>query len=112
MANRMGARQAANQIRPGKGVADMAHMALGVKPATVKAGYAAGFLTAMLQGVQAKGADGAGIGNLIDPKHTAFESWPIIIGFAMLLGGKRLVCLADHRFFSTRSSTPWRDVSS
>jgi hypothetical protein len=83
MANGMCARQAADQISPGKGVADMAHMALCMKSATVKTGNTAGFLAAMLQGVQAKRADRAGIGHLIDSKHPAFQSGPVIIGIAM-----------------------------
>ena len=46
--------QALDQVGAGEGVADMAHVAFGVEALAVEGGDAAGFLAAVLQGVQAE----------------------------------------------------------
>jgi hypothetical protein len=74
VADRRGAGQAMDEIRsPGKGVADVAQVALGVKALTVEGGDAAGLLPAMLQGVQAQRHDGRGVRNAEDAEDAALE---------------------------------------
>jgi hypothetical protein len=50
-----------------------------MKPHPVMGDDAGGFLTPMLQSVQAKGGNGGGIGDIPDPENTAFFVWPVIV---------------------------------
>ena len=83
MANGMGAGQAIDQVWTGEGVADMAHMAFGMKAVAVEAGNAAGLLPAMLQGVEPQSGDGAGVWHVIDPEDPTFETGAVVISFPM-----------------------------
>ena len=55
MANGEGTGKPSGQIPAREGVADIAHVALGVETTAVEAGDAAGFLSPMLKGVEPQG---------------------------------------------------------
>jgi hypothetical protein len=58
-------------------------MPLGVEPLAVESGYAAGFLTPMLQGMQAKRNDACRAGYPEDAEHAALKARAVIIRVAI-----------------------------
>jgi hypothetical protein len=52
----------------------MAHVAFGVEALAVEGGDAAGFLAAMLQGMQTQGGDRGGVTHAIDAEDPALEA--------------------------------------
>jgi hypothetical protein len=75
--------QTLDQVISGEGVAHVAHMPFGMEPLAVEGGDAAGLLASVLQGMQAQGADGAGLGRIEYPEHAAFQARPIVVGVPM-----------------------------
>jgi hypothetical protein len=71
--------QAFDHFAAGKGVADEAEPAFGMKPGAIKGDDAGGFLAAMLQGVQSKRGDGGGVGMAEDAEHPAFLAQRIAV---------------------------------
>jgi hypothetical protein len=71
MSDRGRAGQALDHLAAGKGIADEAEPALGMKPGAVKGDDAGGLLAAVLQGVQPEGGDGGGRGMAEDAEHAA-----------------------------------------
>jgi hypothetical protein len=57
----------------------MAHCAVAVKVITVKAGYASGFLPAMLQCVKAKGNQSGRVFTIGDAKNAALLSQFVVV---------------------------------
>ena len=72
----------------------MSHVALGVEALAIEGGDAAGFLTAMLQGVQAKRSDLGRAGGVEDAEDAAFQPQPVVVAPGI---GRFVV----HRAFST-----------
>jgi hypothetical protein len=58
-------------------------MAFRVEPVSVEAGNAAGLLSAMLERVETKGRNGAGVWHIIDPEDAAFETGAVVIRLPM-----------------------------
>jgi hypothetical protein len=58
-------------------------MAFGMEPVAVEAGNAAGLLAAMLEGVETKGRNSAGVWHIIDPEDAAFETGAVVVQFPM-----------------------------
>jgi hypothetical protein len=98
------------EVVAGEGVADEAHVAFGVEALAVEGGDAAGFLAAMLQGVQAQGGDGRGVADAEHAEHAALQAQGVVLGITPGRGREAVGRLADgrHRDFSTRSSTERR----
>ena len=63
----------------------MAQVPLGVKTMSIECGDAAGFLPAMLQGVQAEGDRACRIGCSEYAEHAALESQLVIVGRHLFL---------------------------
>jgi len=74
--------QAGNDIGLREDVADQAMFAFSIEALAVAGGDAAGFFTAMLEGVHAEDGDGACVINSINAEHTAFEAGAVIFGVA------------------------------
>jgi hypothetical protein len=72
-------RQAVDDVAAGKRVADEAEPALGVELAAVEGDDAAGFLAAVLEGVEAQRGEGGGIGVAVDAKNSAFFAEPVAV---------------------------------
>jgi hypothetical protein len=64
----------------------MTHVPLGVKPLAVEGGDAAGLLSAVLQGVQAQGGEGRGLGGVEDAEDPAFQPGRVIVGSSQIVG--------------------------
>jgi len=71
MADRDIAGQAIDHLAAGEGVADQAQPPLGMEPGSVVGHNSGCFLSAMLQGVQAKRGDGSGFGVAENAEHAA-----------------------------------------
>ncbi len=63
----------------GEMIADQAQAALGLEALAVEGDDAGGFLAAVLQGVQAKGGEGCGVGVAVDAEDAAFFAKPVAI---------------------------------
>ena len=63
--------QTLGQVDPAERVANLAHVALGVEALAVEAGDAAGFLAAMLQGVEPKSGQPRGFRAVKNPEDAA-----------------------------------------
>jgi hypothetical protein len=84
----------------------MAHVPFGMEALTIEGGDAAGFLAAVLQGVQAQRGDGGSLRRVIDAEDSALEAELVVVGVPLVigvLGGWR-----GQRDFSTASSRPLR----
>ena len=77
MTDRGVAGQAIDHFAPGKGVADQAEAALGVKTLAVERDNAGGFLAAVLERMQPKRRDGRRIGMTEYAEYAAFFAEPI-----------------------------------
>ena len=77
MADRGVAGQAIDDLAPGKGVADQAEPAFGVKALAVERDDAGGFLAAMLERMQAERRNRRGVGMTEDAEHAAFFAEPV-----------------------------------
>ena len=86
MTNGVMARQALVQVAATECVADVAHVPFGMKPLPVETGDAAGFLTAMLQGVQAERGKARGFRHIKYAKNSTFQPRRVVVGVARLLG--------------------------
>ena len=86
VADSCGSGQAFRQIRSAEGLADQAHVAFGVEAGVVDAGDAAGFLAAVLKGVQAKGDDGRSriLVGPPDAADAALKPWPVVVGVTVV----------------------------
>ena len=83
MADGGGAGQAVDDFAAGKGVADEAQAALGMEALAVEGNDAGGFLTAMLERMQAERGDGGGIRMAEDAEHAAFLAQAVGIGIEL-----------------------------
>jgi len=95
------ARQARAEVTAAEGVAHVAHVPLGVETLTIECGDAAGFLAAVLEGVEAQGGDPGGLRDVPDTEHAALEARGVVVRVARRRG-PTLVLLA-HRERSGRS---------
>src|SRR5690606_7896625 len=79
--------QALAQLGVAEGFADQTLMPLGIEEFVVDAGDAAGFLAAMLQGVQAQGDDGRGFvfRRPPDPADAAFQTKLVVLRLTPML---------------------------
>ena len=80
MTDRDRARQAADDSLRAEVVADQAHRLVGMEMLAVEGDDAAGFLAAMLKGVQPERRGRAGIGMTEDAEHAAFVMEVIVVG--------------------------------
>ncbi len=109
MADGHRAGQPFGEVAVAEGLADLLGVALPVEPLAVVAGDPAGFLAAVLKGVQAERGEGAGVIRAEDPENPAFQPGGVVVRVADRPGPLRV---RAHRVFSTRSSTPLREAAS
>ena len=87
------------EVAAGKGLADVAHVALGVEAPAVERGDAAGLLAAMLQGMQAERRNRGGVGMAENAEHAASFAQPIAVRvhkFLPLEGNRPRLRSSDH----------------
>jgi hypothetical protein len=59
---------------------------MGVEAGAVETGDAGGFLSAMLQGVQAQRGEGRGLGRVEDAEDPAFQPGRVIVWVSQIVG--------------------------